>query len=130
MQQELRTLAESIAAAHGVRASVSLPEGTPPLLNYVHAAGIARAAVERTLGAEALRPLGIVNLAGEDFACYLERIPGCFLRIGAREPGGEVIPAHSPRFHPAEESIFVGAAVLAECARQAGERGVTSRPTR
>jgi hippurate hydrolase len=44
-------------------------------------------------------------------------MPGCFLRIGAREPGGTPIPAHSPRFYPAEDSIFVGAAVLAECAR-------------
>jgi hypothetical protein len=30
-----------------------------------------------------------------------------------------MIAAHSPRFHPAEESLFVGAAVLAECARVA-----------
>src|SRR5207244_1929482 len=43
------------------------------------------------------------------------------LRIGAREPGGEPIPAHSPRFYAAEESIFVGAAVLAETARIASE---------
>jgi hippurate hydrolase len=77
--------------------------------------------VTRALGAAALVPLGFLNLAGEDFAHYMERVPGCFLRVGAREPGGESIPAHSPRFHPAEESLFVGAAVLAECARVATE---------
>src|SRR5437763_12874824 len=48
--------------------------------------------------------LGFVNMGGEDFAAYLERMPGCFLRIGAREPGGEPIPAHSPRFYAAERS--------------------------
>ncbi len=58
-------------------------------------------------------------MAGEDFAYYLEKLPGCFLRVGAREPGGEVIPAHTPRFYAADESIFVGAAVLAETARVA-----------
>jgi hippurate hydrolase len=58
-------------------------------------------------------------MAGEDFAHYMEQVPGCFLRIGAREPGGEVIPAHTPRFYAGEESLFVGAAVLAECARVA-----------
>jgi hippurate hydrolase len=68
-----------------------------------------------------LVPLGFLNLAGEDFAYYLERMPGCFLRIGAREPGGALIPAHSPRFYPAEDSIFIGAAVLAECARVAAQ---------
>jgi hippurate hydrolase len=49
----------------------------------------------------------------------MERIPGCFLRIGARERGGVAIPAHAPKFYAAEESIFVGAAVLAEAARVA-----------
>jgi metal-dependent amidase/aminoacylase/carboxypeptidase family protein len=49
----------------------------------------------------------------------MEHVPGCFMRIGAREPGGPTIPAHAPKFHAAEESIFVGAAVLAEAARVA-----------
>jgi len=49
------------------------------------------------------------------------RLPGFCVRIGAREPGGEPIPAHSPRFDAAEESIFVGAAVLAEAARIASD---------
>ncbi|MGH7699988.1 MAG: M20/M25/M40 family metallo-hydrolase, partial [Gemmatimonadales bacterium] len=79
----------------------------------------ARRAAERLLGDDAVVPLGSANVAAEDFACYLERTPGCFLRIGAREPGGAPIPAHSPRFYAAEESIFVGAAVLAETARVA-----------
>ena len=64
-------------------------------------------------------PLGFLNLAGEDFAHYMEHIPGCFLRIGARESGGAVIPAHASTFYPAEESLFVGASVRAECARVA-----------
>ena len=60
-----------------------------------------------------------MNLAGEDFAHDLEHMPGCFLRVGAREPGTTAIPAHTPRFYAADESIFVGAAVLAESARVA-----------
>jgi len=46
-------------------------------------------------------------------------VPGCFLRVGAREDGGAPIAAHSPRFYAAEEAIFTGAAVLAETARVA-----------
>jgi len=121
MHDELQRLAAAIANAHGVAANVSLPEGTPPLVNPAPAVGWAREAVARVLGDAALVPLGFLNLAGEDFAYYLERMPGCFLRIGARERGGNPIPAHSPRFYPAEESIFVGSAVLAECARVACE---------
>jgi len=69
------------------------------------------------LGDAAVVPFGVTNMGGEDFAFYLERMQGCFMRVGAREEGGERLAAHSPRFTAAEESIFVGAAVLAESAR-------------
>jgi hippurate hydrolase len=49
----------------------------------------------------------------------MERIPGAFLRVGAREAGGEATPAHTPRFFAADDSLFVGAALLAETARVA-----------
>jgi amidohydrolase len=121
MMEELKRIAQSVAAAHGVTARVDVPEGTPPVVNPAAMTEVARQAVRRVLGEQALSPLGFVNLAGEDFAYYMERMPGCFLRVGAREAGGPMIPAHSPRFVPAEESLFVGAAVLAECARVAGD---------
>jgi hypothetical protein len=57
-----------------------------------------------------------VALAGEPDAGRAQERRG---RVGAREPGGAVVPAHAPRFYAAEESIFVGAAVLAEAARLA-----------
>lgn len=117
--REMRRLAESLAAAHGVESEVRVESAVPPLLNLPEPAEWARTAVLSLLGPEGLEPLGSANLGGEDFAFYLERMPGCFLRIGARERGGEFIAAHSPRFYAAEESIFVGAAVLAESARVA-----------
>jgi hippurate hydrolase len=119
LHDEVRRVANGVAATHRLEARVSLDLGTPPLVNSPEAAAWARLAVAAVLGEDALVPLGFLNLAGEDFAHYLERIPGCFLRVGAREPGGDVVPAHAPRFYAAEESLFVGAAVLAETARVA-----------
>lgn len=116
---ELRRVAEGVAAAHGLTLDLAIDEGTPPVVNDERAAALARDAVAALLGADALRPLGTLNLAAEDFGHYMERVPGCFLRVGAREAGGERIPAHSPRFHAAEASIHVGAATLAACARRA-----------
>jgi hippurate hydrolase len=114
---EVERLARQVAEAYRLTAAIRLNQGTPPLVNPADAAGWAREAAVRVLGEKAVVPLGTTNMGGEDFACYLERIPGAFLRIGAREPGGERHAAHSPRFYAAEESIFVGAAVLAEAAR-------------
>jgi len=116
---EVRRVAEGIAAAHGLTATVDIALGPPPIVNPEQPAAWARTAAESLLGAAAVVPLGITNMGGEDFAYYMERIPGCFLRIGAREAGGAPIAAHTPQFHAAEASLFVGAAVLAETARVA-----------
>jgi amidohydrolase len=119
LREELRHVAEHAAAAHHLQAEVSFGAGTPPVVNPPGPAVWARLAVESVLGSQACVPLAGTNMGGEDFGFYLERMPGCFLRIGAREPGGAWLPAHSPRFQAAEASIFVGAAVLAETARRA-----------
>ena len=117
LHEEVARLAEAVAVAHRLRAKVAFEHGPPPIVNPTDAASWARTAAIAVLGAEAVVPLGFVNMAAEDFAYYMERMPGCFVRVGAREPGSDPIPAHTPRFYAAEESIFVGAAVLAETAR-------------
>jgi len=116
---ELKRLAQETARAHGLEAKVDLELGPPPVVNPAEPIAWAREAVTRILGVEALVPLGFTNMAAEDFAWYLEHVPGCFLRVGAREEGGTPIAAHSPRFYAAEDAIFVGAAALAEAARVA-----------
>jgi hippurate hydrolase len=117
LHDDVRRIATAVAAAHRLNAQVTIELGPPPIVNPVETAHWARAAAIAVLGAPAVVPLGFVNMAAEDFAYYMERIPGCFLRVGACEAGGEAIPAHTPRFYAADESIFVGGAVLAESAR-------------
>ncbi|MEO8336851.1 MAG: M20 family metallopeptidase [bacterium] len=119
LQAEVREIATHIAAAHRVRAQVTFSAGVPPVINDARAAQWASDAAAEMLGEAAVVPLGITNMAAEDFAWYQRAIPGCFLRIGAREHGEVVIPAHSPTFDVSEQAIFVGAAVLASCARRA-----------
>lgn len=116
---EVARLSVAVGEAHGVTVRAEMERGTPPIVNPEREAAVARTAAELALGAGTVVPFGITNMGGEDFAFYMERIPGCFMRIGAREAGGERTAAHSPRFHAAEGAIFVGGAVLAECARQA-----------
>ena len=121
LASEVHRITHAVADAYRLRARVTMHAGTPPLVNHPTASEWAARAARAVLGPGGVVPFGFTNMGGEDFACYLERIPGCFLRIGAREIGGEPSAVHSPGFHVAEESIFVGAAVLAESARLASE---------
>jgi hippurate hydrolase len=125
----VRSIATAVASGYGVTARVTLDMGTPPIVNPARATAWAREAAASVVGQINVVPLGFLNMAGEDFAHYMERMPGCFMRIGAREPGGVMIPAHAPTFYPAEESLFVGASVLAECARVASAALALGGPT-
>ncbi len=127
MNSEVKSIARAIAKTFKLKCNIKSEYGTPPINNPAEPINWARQAVSALLGKEALVPFGMLNMGGEDFACYMEKIPGCFIRIGAREPGGEIIPAHSPQFYAAEESIFVGAAVLAETARVASRAAFPAR---
>jgi len=115
----VRALADGVAATHGLRAEVTLSEGTPPLVNTEQAATWARAATAAVLGADALRSLATANMGGEDFAFYTERMEGCFMRVGTWSEGRSRSGVHTPRFDPDESALFVAGAVLAECARVA-----------
>jgi amidohydrolase len=119
LHREITSVADAIGAAFGLTVNVGFLAGTPPLVNAAASVAWVREAARTLLGQDALVPLAEPNLGGEDFAFYLERLPGCFFRVGGRASGQEVIPAHSSRFLPADDAVVVGAAVLAETARVA-----------
>jgi amidohydrolase len=115
----VRTIAEITGAAHGVAVTVRMIGGTPPVLNAPEPTALARAAAESLLGRERVPVLTQRNMGGEDFGCYAERVPSCFVRLGAR-PEGASYPAHSPRFDFHEGVIAVGAAYFHRVALDAG----------
>ena len=119
LREHVEQIAKDVAAVHGLTAEVIILDGTPPIVNEARAVGWARQAVVDLLGADASVSLGSANMGGEDFSFYLEKMQGCFLRIGAREPGAPAIPAHSSKFYVPDEALFIGAAILAETARNA-----------
>ncbi len=119
LADEVRHVAESVGAACRLEVEVRMLQGTPAVLNDERAAAWAREGAVPVIGAESVKPLPVANMGGEDFAFYQERIPGCFIRVGARRPGDPVAFAHTPYFAPAEEAIFVGGALLAAAARRA-----------
>ncbi len=52
-------------------------------------------------------------LGGEDFACYLEHVPGAQVRLGIRNPSiGATEGWHSDRFVVDEEAIYYGVALM------------------
>ncbi|MFU8819080.1 MAG: M20 metallopeptidase family protein [Desulfurivibrio sp.] len=117
----LQRMVKAAGLAHGAKISLAVSEGCPPLHNDPAATALARRVAERVLGPARVPGLAAPSLGGEDFAFYLQKIPGCMVRFGAEKKGGANGPAHSSRFDFDEKVLPIGAAFLAQTALAALE---------
>ena len=87
----------------------------PPVVNEHRSTVLLGQAVETVLGEEA-HVATSQSLGGEDFAWYLESVPGAMGRLGTRTPGGPTYDLHQGDLRVDERAISVGATVLAAAA--------------
>ena len=112
LQSRVREVAEHIALANRCRAEVKYRGSDyPPTVNDPHCWRLAQ-----DIGAEMLGPKRVSEspplMAGEDFAYYVQRVPGCFLGLGIRNEGiGATYNVHHPSFKVDEDALPIGTAL-------------------
>lgn len=114
----VRELVPQIVAPTGVITEVSYGRGVPPVVNAAEAVEQQRAAVLSALGAEALVDTE-QSMGGEDFAWYLDAIPGALARLGVRRPGAAAFDLHQGTFDIDENALNVGVRYTVALAEQA-----------
>jgi amidohydrolase len=108
----MKGMVESVASAYGVTAGLTYERSVPPVVNEAVSTQMIAAAADRVLGAEAIATAP-QSLGGEDFAWYLESIPGSLFRLGTRAPGSvDEFDIHQPMFNVDERCIAVGVKVM------------------
>jgi len=122
LHEGLKRISRGVADLHRAKIKVKIKEGYPPVINDPQAAALAREAARLVVGEEGVVRQPHPSLGGEDFAFYLQKVPGCLVRFGAQKKGLEKVPAHSPRFDFDEGVLPIGASFLATVARVALER--------
>ncbi|MCW2790413.1 MAG: amidohydrolase, partial [Aeromicrobium sp.] len=111
----VRGLISDIIEPFGVSADVVYTRGVPPVVNDFGATEILRRAVTQTIGSSGVASTA-QSLGGEDFAWYVEAVPGAMGRLGTRTPDGPTYDLHQGNFRVDERAIAVGAKVLAAAA--------------
>jgi metal-dependent amidase/aminoacylase/carboxypeptidase family protein len=80
-----------------------------------HVAKVARGILGNTSFIPAARP----SMGGEDFAYYLQKVPGCFFLVGVCPPGKDQYPPlHSDRYDFTDASLAIGMRMFVEIVRQ------------
>jgi amidohydrolase len=113
-------LVHALVAPYAVSAEIDHQRGVPPVVNERDSAETLAAAVRAVEGPDALF-LAEQSLGGEDFAWYLDAVPGALMRLGVAPrgtaPGSSPVgDLHQGSFDVEESAIAVGVRVLVAAA--------------
>lgn len=111
----LERLARGVAEASGTTIHLRHQSGPPAVHNDPLLTEIISESASAVLGPENVLTIPRPSMGGEDFANYLQKVPGAMFRLGCAEGNGPAAPLHSPLFDVAEESLGIGAKILARC---------------
>lgn len=116
-------LVHQAVAGTGAKAEVVYTRGVPPVVNDRMATAVIAGAAGAALGADRVLEAEI-SMGGEDFAFYLDHVPGAMIRLGTGIPGADSkVDIHQASFDVDERSIGYGVRVMVHTALAAMSTG-------
>lgn len=112
LKQRITEIATHVAQGNRCAVDMAFPTiDLPPTDNDAESWEMVKDLGRRLLGPTAVKELP-PTMGGEDFAYYLQRVPGCFVGLGVRnEAQGAVYGVHHPKFKVDENALPLGAAL-------------------
>lgn len=110
--EQIRQIARGIEEITGTQIEVRVDGGIPSVRNDLGAVRFLEEAAESIPGVIA-RLIPRPSMGGEDFACYLEHVPGAMFRLGVAANDGLIRPLHTPTFDVNEAALPLGVKILA-----------------
>jgi hippurate hydrolase len=114
LERRIRELTATLAASYGATVEIDYQRGYPVVVNSEEETTFATAVVHELVGADNVSVCPLIP-GSEDFACFLEHKPGCFLRLGN---GVDSAILHNPKYDFNDDSLTVGAAMWARLAER------------
>ncbi|ALE05076.1 N-acyl-L-amino acid amidohydrolase [Arthrobacter sp. ERGS1:01] len=111
----LDDVVQQVAAPYGVDVNLEHTRGVPPVVNSEHETALIEAAARAELGEDSV-VLAPQSMGGEDFAWFLQGVPGSLMRLGTHVPGGEEYDLHRGDYIVDERALSVGIRVLCAAA--------------
>jgi amidohydrolase len=107
-----------VAQAGGCELKFTWLEGYPSTINDPAMADYVATIARQALGPDHFVPVAKPSMGGEDFAYYLEKVPGCFFLIGVEPPDRNGYPSlHSDRYDFTDAALAVGMRMFVELVR-------------
>jgi amidohydrolase len=105
--------ARRIGDLHDAHVELDFQDGSPPVLNDEGAITNIERTIQDAFGEQAIHWIQQSSMGGEDFAHYLEHVPGAFIRVGTASGPETSFPLHHHRFDIDETPLAPTARLMA-----------------
>jgi amidohydrolase len=109
VKRRLGEVCEATCRLFGATAAFTYTEGYPPVVNDAASVNLVSRVAARELGGDFVKTIAPI-MGGEDFAYYLQRVPGAFALLGMGD--NRPHPHHSARFDIDENVLPLGVRLM------------------
>lgn len=107
IEEAIGQIAATTCESAGASVKYKYERGYPPVWNHPEETRRIEALAKNLLGDENVQQ-ATPHMGMEDFAYYLQKVPGTFFWVGGNNPEmGEAYPHHHPKFDVDEQSILI-----------------------
>jgi amidohydrolase len=114
--QHVRRLAHGVAQTTETHIDVQFEQASGAVCNDPRMIELLRLAATEVLGPDGIQTIPRPSMGSEDFASYLDHVPGAMIRLGCGSARCGRSPLHTPMFDVDEEALSYGARILARSA--------------
>ncbi|MEH6891431.1 amidohydrolase [Bacillus sp. JJ864] len=114
----IEQIVKGITAAHDAAYAYTYRYGYNPVINDSYVTKIVENSAITLFGKESITSLP-PSMGGEDFSAYLQKAPGCFIKLGTGNENKETCyPHHHPKFDVDETALIRGAQLFLQTAME------------
>jgi amidohydrolase len=114
LKQALIDTAQQIGTLHHARIEVNYMDGAPPVVNDAALVDEATEVIARVHGYNAIVNIPAPSMGAEDFAYYLESVPGVLIRVGTASSPETSYPLHDSLFDIDERALAPAVELVSE----------------
>ena len=115
----IRRLSQGMALSTETKIDVQFGLSAPSILNDTFLVKLLRGIGHEVLGADGVTEIARPSMGSEDFALYLEQVPGAMYRLGCAPPTENVAPSlHTPVFDVDEQAMRIGVRIMSRATIQ------------
>ena len=111
--EQIRQVIRGVEEITETTINVEMHSSIPSVLNDAELTRLVWQEAEDAVGADHVQLIARPSMGSEDFACYLESIPGVMFRLGTSTDLAATTPLHTAKFDIDESALEIGTRLLA-----------------